>query len=96
VSVFEKIFGDSAQVKLVNFILSKPDKPFNLSELARETGLSHSSVSRVILPLIKLKIVSELKIGSRMRIFYLNTKSELTKTLKKFMEELSKIIVEKS
>jgi len=89
--ILEKIFGDSAQVKLLQFILTAPDKPFNLSDLARKTGLTHSSVSRVIEPLSELQIVSELKIGSRMRIFYLNKDNKLTKVLTNFLYDLKKL-----
>jgi len=60
--------------------------------IAEETGLSHSSVSRVMEPLIKLGIVKEQKVGKVFRTFMLNEENELTMKLLKFYKETNKFL----
>ena len=87
-----KLFGRSAQAKLLQFLLEKKGKPYNLSDLARKTRLAHSTVSRVISPLVRQGIVTEMRVGQQMRLFYLNEKNEITLVLLKFLEELKETI----
>jgi DNA-binding transcriptional ArsR family regulator len=60
----------------------------SLSGIAAETGLSHSTVSRVIEPLLDIEIIKEKPLGKQIRVFRLNQESELTKYLLKFNYEL--------
>ncbi|MFX0097084.1 MAG: winged helix-turn-helix domain-containing protein [Candidatus Hodarchaeota archaeon] len=83
-----KLFGRSAQVRLLQFLLEKRGKPYNLSDLARKTKLAHSTVSRVVAPLVRQGIVTEMRVGQQMRLFYLNEKNEITLILSKFLEDL--------
>ena len=48
----EKIFGKTAQMTVLKNLIEHQNESTYLSGIAEETGLSHSSVSRVITPLI--------------------------------------------
>lgn len=82
------VFGDSGQVKLIQFMLKTKGNLMNLSEIARRTSLANSTVSRLIDNLIKLGIVDEIKVGSLMRIVRLVEKHPLTQLLLDFQAKL--------
>ena len=89
---FEKIFGKTAQLSVMENLLKNRGNTTFLFGIAEETGLSHSSVSRVMEPLLKLGIVNEKKVGKTFRTFTLDEENELTKKLLKFDKEVSKIV----
>jgi predicted transcriptional regulator len=91
-SSLEQIFGKTAQLLVLENLLDKRDKTTFLFGIAEETGLSHSSVSRVMEPLLKLGIVKEQKVGKAFRTFTLDVENELTKKLLKFYKDVNKII----
>ena len=55
----EKIFGKTAQMTVLKNLIEKQNEPTYLSGIAEETGLSNSSVSRVVTPLIASGVVRE-------------------------------------
>jgi len=88
---FEKVFGRNAQLIVLEHLLLTQGTTTYLSGIAEETGLSHSSVARVIEPLLELNIVKELKLGKQIRTFVVNEDNETTKLLIQFHEDLSKL-----
>ena len=89
---FEIIFGKTAQLLVLENLLKNRGKTTYLFGIAEETGLSHSSVSRVMEPLLILGIVKEKKVGKTFRTFLLDEESKLTKKLLKFEIEIGKIL----
>jgi len=65
-----------------------------LSGIAEATGLSHSSVARVIEPLLKLDLVKEDGFGKQMRTFRLNKDNEVFKLLIRFFDDLDAVLDE--
>lgn len=86
----EKIFGKNAQLTVLQTLLENRDKATYLSGIASETGLSHSSVSRVIEPLVEIGVVEEERAGKQVRIFRLNNGDEITKLIIEFYDKLKK------
>jgi|GEM_PF-1184379 len=84
----EKIFGKTAQLVVLEYLLDNKDNDTYLSGIAAETGLSHSTVSRVIEPLLEIKIIHETPLGKQIRVFRLNKENELTKYLLKINNDL--------
>ena len=84
----EKIFGRNAQLIVLEYLIRNRGVTTYLSGIAEETGLSHSSVARVIEPLLDLNVVNELKLGKQIRTFTLNEDSEVMKLLIPFFEDL--------
>lgn len=87
----ERIFGKTAQMKVLTNLIERQNEATYLAGIAEETGLSHSSVSRVITPLIALGIVTEKSLGKNMRIFQLNTESEITHAIMNFYSKIDQI-----
>jgi len=91
-SEIEKIFGRNAQLIVLEYLIGNRGTTTYLSGIAEEAGLSHSSVARVIEPLLEINIVKEGKMGKQIRTFTLNEDSEVTKLLIRFYEDLNKIL----
>jgi len=91
---FEKIFGRNAQLIVLEYLIRNRDTTTYLSGIAEETGLSHSSVARVIEPLLEMNIVKEGKMGKQIRTFTLNEDNELTKLVVKFYDDLEALLKE--
>ena len=74
-------------IVLENLIDHRNDTTY-LSGIAEETGLSHSSVARVIDPLLKEDIVIEKRMGKQIRTFKLNMDHEVTNLILDFHSRL--------
>jgi predicted transcriptional regulator len=90
----ETIFGKTAQMTVLKNLIERQDESTYLSGIAEETGLSHSSVSRVITPLIESGVVTEKPLGKQIRTFKLNMESETTKLIVDFYNKINQIEAE--
>jgi DNA-binding MarR family transcriptional regulator len=86
--ILEQALGRNARITILETLLNNRDKITYLSGLAKETGLSHSSVSRVIEDLVKIGIVEEEPLGKQTKIFRLNEGNKLTQLMVRFYGEL--------
>ena len=86
----ERIFGKTAQMTVLKNLIKHRDESTYLSGIAEETGLSHSSVARVIFPLVEIGVVIEKPLGKQIRTFQLDMNNELTKLILGFYDQLSK------
>ncbi len=84
-----KIFGNSAQTIVLENLLKNRGEFTYLSGIAEETGLSHSSVARVMEPLVENNIVIEKKLGKQIRTFSINEENRVAKLIIKFYDELT-------
>ncbi len=82
------IFGNSAQTIVLENLLKNRGEFTYLSGIAEETGLSHSSVARVMEPLVENNIVIEKKLGKQIRTFAMNEGNPVAKLIIKFYDEL--------
>ena len=88
----EKIFGKTAQMTVLKNLIENQNESTYLSGIAEETGLSHSSVSRVITPLVGSGIVLEKPLGKQIRTFQLNTESEAAQLVIDFYNKINQIV----
>jgi DNA-binding transcriptional ArsR family regulator len=86
--ILEEVLGRSARVIILEALLKNRGKITYLSGLAEETGLSHSSVSRVIGDLVKIGLVDEEPLGKQTKIFRLNEGNKLSQLVIRFYEDL--------
>jgi len=93
-SPLEKLFGRTAQLTVLEYLLKNKDEINYLSGIAEGTGLYHSSVARVLEPLLENNIVIEKKIGKQIRSFYLNEEHRSTKILMNFYNELKAELID--
>ncbi len=91
-SPLEKLFGKTAQLTVLEYLMKNRGEINYLSGIAQGTGLYHSSVARVLEPLLENNIVIEKKIGKQIRSFYLNEEHKATKLLMTFYEELRPVL----
>lgn len=89
----EKIFGKTAQITVLKNLIYHKGESTYLSGIAEETGLSHSSVARVIEPLLEANIVTEKRLGKQIRTFSLNLDNTLTLLILDFYDDLAKMKV---
>lgn len=87
----EEIFGKTAQMTVLKNLIQHKDESTYLSGIAEETGLSHSSVARVISPLVKSGIVIEKPLGKQIRTFRLNLDNKKAQLILDFYTRLNKI-----
>jgi len=90
--MLEKIFGRSTQLTVLEYLLKNRGRITYLSGIAEDTGLSHSSVSRVMRPLIEIGVVKEERIGRMIRTFTLNEENELTVCLINFYRDVNNLL----
>jgi predicted transcriptional regulator len=88
----EKIFGKTAQTTVLKNLIERQNEPTYLSRIAEETGLSNSSVARVIKPLVEAGIVQEKPLGKQIRICQLNKENEATKLVLDFYTKINQIL----
>jgi DNA-binding transcriptional regulator GbsR (MarR family) len=88
----EKIFGKTAQMTVLRNLIENQNEPTYLSGIAEETGLSHSSVSRVIKPLVVSGVVLEKPLGKQIRTFQLNMESEATNAILDFYSKINQTL----
>ena len=92
--MFVKIFGENPQTKILDFMADHPDYDYTITELAEKTGVSKPTIYKVIRNLVRegLVVVSR-KIG-RSKLYKLNTRNEIIKTILKFEFEIAKRIAD--
>ena len=86
--LLEKVFASRAQTRVVQHFLDRPKEFFNLSRLAKETGLAHSTIHRVMQPLVDMGLVKEIKAGQQIRLFILETENERSKIISEFYSNI--------
>ncbi len=91
-SALEKTFGRTAQMIVLENLMKNRGTFTYLSGIAEETGLSHSSVSRVIEPLLAIEIINEKKVGKQIRTFTLNEENPVTGLVLNFYDKLTELL----
>jgi predicted transcriptional regulator len=87
----EKIFGNTAQMTVLKNLVENQNEPTYISGIARETGLSNSIVSKVLIPLVMSGIVTEKPLG-KLRTFYINPESKAANLVVDFYNEINQIL----
>ena len=87
-STFGTMFGQTAHIVVLQYLIRNRDQICYLSGIAEATGLSHSSVARVMEHLAQQNIVKENNIGKKMRTFTVNEGNEALKLLLQFYDDL--------
>jgi hypothetical protein len=87
----EKIFGKTVQMTVLKDLIGKQNEPTYLSGIAKETGLSHSIVSKVITPLAMSGIVVEKPLGT-IRTFRVNPESKAADLITDFFKEINQVM----
>ncbi|NHJ49756.1 MAG: MarR family transcriptional regulator [Asgard group archaeon] len=79
--VLTSVFGKSVQIRIIEFFLVNEEGIYQLTEIAKLLGVSHSQVHERIDNLVRKRLLLETK-SSRNRLFELNKNHPITKQLK--------------
>jgi len=90
--LLEKIFASRAQTRVVQHFLDRPKEYLNLSRIANETGLAHSTIHRVMQPLVDMGLIKEIKAGQQIRLFILEIEDEKSKMLADFYAKIKPML----
>ncbi|MGB9759089.1 MAG: transcriptional repressor [Thermoproteota archaeon] len=88
---FVELFGDSVRVKVLDLLLSEPEKVYSQSEISRRVNCSVSSVGRVLEPLIELGLIKTLNFKGQVKIVAVNKDHHVINKLIKFRKEISEL-----
>jgi DNA-binding IclR family transcriptional regulator len=86
--LLESIFASRAQTRVVQLFLDRPKEFFNLSRTAKEAGLAHSTIHRVMQPLVDMGFVKEIRVGQQIRLFILETEGARSKIIGDFYKQI--------
>jgi hypothetical protein len=86
----EKIFGKTAQMTVLKNLIENQNDPTYISGIARETGLSNSIVSKVLIPLVMSGIVVEKPLG-KIRTFRMNPESKVANAITDFLNKINQM-----
>lgn len=92
--LLEKVFASRAQTRVVQHFLDRPKDFFNLSRIAKETGLAHSTIHRVMQPLVDMGLVKEIKVGQQIRLFIFEIEEDKSKIIVEFYEKIKPLLEE--
>ena len=92
--LLEQIFASRAQTRVVQHFLDRPKEFFNLSRIAKETKLAHSTIHRVMQPLVDMGLIKEIKVGQQIRLFILETEDDKSKILAEFYDKIKPFLKE--
>ncbi|NWF94893.1 MAG: MarR family transcriptional regulator [Candidatus Thorarchaeota archaeon] len=92
--LLERVFASRAQTRVVQLFLDRPKEFFNLSRTAKETGLAHSTIHRVMRPLVEMGIIKEIKVGQQIRLFILETEDPKSRLIAEFYRQIRPLLDE--
>ncbi|MEM2136961.1 MAG: winged helix-turn-helix domain-containing protein [Candidatus Methanomethylicia archaeon] len=81
----EEIFTSRGRTKIVKTLTIR--RELNISEIAKQTGLSYTSVNRHLEELKKRGIILEKRFG-RIRIFKINDQNKIAKAIEDFLMKI--------
>lgn len=87
------LFNDSAMVRVLDFILDKPEFDFSKAEVARQSKLTWISVNNVFPQLEKLGMIRKTRNVNRAEMYCVVKDSKLLDALHKADLQLSLIVV---
>ena len=87
---FEGIFGNTAELRLLEFLLPLEGLSFNLSELAEEAGVSRPTVQKVVEKFVEHGILKVAKKQGNTKFYEINPTSPFVM----LFEEINNVLIE--
>ncbi|MFB6209375.1 MAG: winged helix-turn-helix domain-containing protein [Candidatus Nanohaloarchaea archaeon] len=84
----EKIFGESAALKILDILMKHPSMDYSKKELAEVTGIAESTVHRNWDKIEEMDAVEKTRKYGKTQLYRLNQDSEVVKQLFKLDQEL--------
>ena len=74
-NVFLEFVGDSPVNRLLDFLMTGRDFDYTLTDFAKKSGISWSTLHRIFPRFVKNKIVLQTRVIGRAKLYKLNTKN---------------------
>jgi DNA-binding transcriptional ArsR family regulator len=87
---FEGLLGNNCELRMLEFLLPLHGIEFNISELAKEAGVSRVTATRIIKKFVDWEVLTPVKRGN-VTYYSINHNSPIVKTI----EQLNNVIIEK-
>jgi DNA-binding transcriptional ArsR family regulator len=95
-SAFAEVFGDAPMIRLLDFLLDEGRYfDYSLTDVAKHSGVSWSTLHEIWPKLVKLGIVVQTRQIARAKLFKLNAENPLVKELVGIDLRLSKHFIER-
>ena len=94
-SVFVEYFGNSAYIRVLDFLISGQEFDYSMTEIARGSEIGWSVFTKIWAHLIKKEIVKQTRTIGNAKLFKLNKENPFVKKLIKFDWELTKLETDK-
>jgi phage regulator Rha-like protein len=88
VDMFNKLFGPSLNLLILDMFIENPDEYMNIREIARMVDKNPGSISRTVPQLVEQELLEQVRVGKNIYAYHLNTNSELVKLLMEFHTKL--------
>lgn len=86
---FEGLFGNTCELRILEFLLPLSDMEFNVTELAEEAGVSRVTAGRVVKKFVSWGL---LNVGTgRVPLYSINTSSSIVR----YIDDLNNALIEK-
>lgn len=90
-NLIEEMFSSKGRVRVLRMLIKNQE--LNISEIARKTRLSHTSVEEHLEKLCKTNIITEKRFG-RIRIFKFNENNPIAKIIKEMFNRIEEVLEE--
>jgi hypothetical protein len=94
-SVFVEYFGDSAQIKILDFLIQGQDLDYSMTEIARGSSVGWSAFTRVWQHLLKKNIIAPTRTIGNAKLFKLNKENPAVQKLIKLDLDITKLETDK-
>lgn len=88
----EKVFGESAVLKVLDVLMEHPSMDYSKKELAETAGIAESTVHRSWDKIEELNAIQESRKYGKTQLYKLNQDSEIIKQIYKLDQQLRKEI----
>ena len=78
-SVLTKLFGNTPRAKILSALLSESDRDVNITEIAKLTGMSRSTIYKHIDPLTELGVLEYTRDVGGSPMYQINRESQVAK-----------------
>jgi hypothetical protein len=83
-----KLVGNSSKAKVLTFLIKGRGLDYSMSDIARNSDISWTSLNLIWKDLIKLEIITHTRNIGKAKLYKLNTKNEVVKILIKLYKKL--------
>ncbi len=93
-TIFLEIFGDSPINKILDFLVVYDQFDYSLTDIAKNSGVSYSTIQLIWNDLEKCGIVTQNRIVGKAKMYKINKENPVVKAFIKFYWDITKTVTE--